>query len=155
MDQKAYEIAINKLQALAEESVRLSMEISERYHRLREIEAELKKLRDTIQVNIVNQSERDINMVNGVQISPLSTEPIIINGTKIRRNTIKDYVVQVLSDSKKGMTALDILYEINSRFGKSYDRPSLSPQLSRLKENGVLGLRGSVWYLKPENDIFD
>jgi hypothetical protein len=65
----------------------------------------------------------------------------------LQPGTIKDYAVQVLRDHPRGLVALDVLAAINRRFGTNYPRTSLSPQLSRLGQAGVLGRRGLVWYL--------
>jgi chromosome segregation ATPase len=66
--------------------------------------------------------------------------------------TIKQAVVEVLKDHREGMTALEILAEINTRyFGGRLLRTSLSPQLSRLKnDDGKIELRGNNWFLLPQ-----
>ena len=66
--------------------------------------------------------------------------------------TIKQAVIEVLKDHLEGMTALEILAEINTRyFGGRIIRSSLSPQLSRLKDDdGKIDLRGNKWFLLPE-----
>lgn len=66
--------------------------------------------------------------------------------------TIMQAVLEVLREHPDGMTALEILAEINTRyFGGRIERTSLSPQLSRLKDrDGKIDLRGSKWLLLPE-----
>lgn len=66
--------------------------------------------------------------------------------------TIKDAVLEVLKHKPEGMTALEILDEINKRyFAGKYARTSLSPQLSRLKnDDKKVTLRGNRWHLIPE-----
>ncbi|KGJ65713.1 hypothetical protein BJA5080_08307 [Bradyrhizobium diazoefficiens SEMIA 5080] len=61
-------------------------------------------------------------------------------------------VLEVLNHKPNGMTALEILDEINAKyFGGTIVRTSLSPQLSRLKNrDGKLELRGDRWYRLPE-----
>lgn len=68
----------------------------------------------------------------------------------LKEGTIKDFVVRVLSDKPDGLVAVDILARINKRFGTKYPRTSLSPQLSRLKNEGVLERHGVVWRLAKE-----
>ena len=68
----------------------------------------------------------------------------------LREGSIKDFVVRVLSERAEGMSALDILAAINRRFGTDYPRTSLSPQLSRLKNEGILVRDGLVWRLAKE-----
>jgi hypothetical protein len=66
--------------------------------------------------------------------------------------TIMQAVLEVLKHRPEGMTALEILAEINSRyFDGNIARTSLSPQLSRLKDrDGKITLRGNRWFLLPE-----
>jgi chromosome segregation ATPase len=66
--------------------------------------------------------------------------------------TIKQAVIEVLKDHPEGMTALEILTQINTRyFAGEVVRTSLSPQLSRLKDNdGTIDLKGNKWFLLPQ-----
>lgn len=65
--------------------------------------------------------------------------------------TIMEAVLEVLNDHDDGMTAMEILAEINARyFGGSIVRSSLSPQLSRLKDrHKKIELRGNRWFPLP------
>jgi hypothetical protein len=62
--------------------------------------------------------------------------------------TIKEIVLQILSERSGGLAASDILTELKSRTGVSYERTSLSPQLSRLKRERKLTKDGIVWLLR-------
>lgn len=64
--------------------------------------------------------------------------------------TIKEAVMHVLSDYPTGLSAREILREINSRYYEGrLKRESLSPQLTRLqKDDKKLVLRGSLWIPK-------
>ncbi len=64
--------------------------------------------------------------------------------------TIKQMIVEVLGLMPEGAEALTILQHINSRFKASLERTSLSPQLSRLKNEGVIERNGLVWSLNEE-----
>jgi hypothetical protein len=66
--------------------------------------------------------------------------------------TIMEAVLEVLKDHEDGMTAMEILAEINTRyFAGRILRSSLSPQLSRLKDrHHKIELRGNRWYPLPE-----
>ncbi|MGK8640422.1 hypothetical protein ACRS7F_22825 [Brucella anthropi] len=145
------DILLQRLRYLTEELSFLEADISTKLQRLKRIGEELSSVNKALQEIQEPPNSVDLKLVNRVQTSPQSTGSYIQNGVKIRRGSIKDYVVQVLSDSQKGMVALDILAAINERFEKNYDRTSLSPQLSRLRHDGVLGLRGPVWYLARDN----
>lgn len=71
--------------------------------------------------------------------------------------SIMDAVMAVLEDRGEGMTATEILAEINARyFGGKIVRSSLSPQLSRLKNrDGKIELRGNKWFALPaEPNLF-
>jgi hypothetical protein len=63
--------------------------------------------------------------------------------------TIMEAVLEVLQDRPEGMTALEILAEINTRyFGGRVVRSSLSPQLTRLKDRDhKIHLEGNKWFL--------
>lgn len=145
------DILLQRLRYLTEELSFLEADISTKLQRFKRVGEELSSVNRALQEIQEPPSPTDLKMVNRVQTSPQSTGSYIRNGVKIRRGSIKDYVVQVLSDSQKGMVALDILAAINERFEKNYDRTSLSPQLSRLRQDGVLGLRGPIWYLARDN----
>jgi DNA repair exonuclease SbcCD ATPase subunit len=66
--------------------------------------------------------------------------------------TIMEAVLEVLNHKPNGMTALEILDEINAKyFDGAIVRTSLSPQLSRLKDrDGKIELRGNRWYRVPK-----
>ena len=51
------------------------------------------------------------------------------------------------------MTASDILAAINKRLGVNYSRTSLSPQLSRLKQEGSLDLDGNAWSMSRDDAL--
>ena len=90
--------------------------------------------------------------VTAMQISqPAKTKPAKESGTGSL--TIKEMVMLVLEDVDEGMTALDILTSINNRFNKSYERTSLSPQLSRLVQASKIYRMGKV-YLKGPIPLF-
>lgn len=61
--------------------------------------------------------------------------------------TIKEAVVDILNEAGQGLTALQILPLVNRRLGVEYPRTSLSPQLSRLKADGLLTREGVLWSL--------
>ncbi|MHA7884943.1 hypothetical protein [Nitratireductor rhodophyticola] len=63
------------------------------------------------------------------------------------KNTIKEMVAHVLDDVPGGAEATEIVELIGNRFGEEVPRSSLSPQLSRMKEDGVLVLDGRTWRL--------
>lgn len=67
---------------------------------------------------------------------------------RLPKGQIKRLVLEVLGDNPIGLDALQILDKINQRASKPYMRTSLSPQLSRLKDDGYITLEGKIWRLK-------
>jgi hypothetical protein len=69
-----------------------------------------------------------------------------------RPPTIMEAVLEVLKRKPDGMTAQEILAEINVKyFDGKIVRPSLSPQLSRLKDRDKkIELRGNRWFRLPD-----
>ena len=63
------------------------------------------------------------------------------------RGVIKRAVLELLEQNPDGMDALTILVTINYRLGSNFERTSLSPQLSRLKEDGFVSLNRKIWKL--------
>jgi hypothetical protein len=76
-----------------------------------------------------------------------TANPVAVTRRKRPVRTIKDAIVSVLADKRSGMTALEILDELADRFDMRIQRTSLSPQLSRLKDEGKVGRLGMIWSL--------
>ncbi|TPI44503.1 hypothetical protein FJ414_01945 [Mesorhizobium sp. B3-1-6] len=64
--------------------------------------------------------------------------------------TIKEAAIEALTDEPLGMTANAILKVVNEKLGTDYPRSSLSPQLSRLKGEGVVYREDDRWVLVPK-----
>lgn len=75
-------------------------------------------------------------------------------GEQIKRQlSIKGMVVEVLGVAyPRGLTALEILSQIQSKWLPSLERTSLSPQLSRLKREGVIRNERTTWFLAKAED---
>lgn len=71
----------------------------------------------------------------------------VVTRRKRPARTIKEAIVSVLADKRSGMTALEILDELANRFDMRIKRTSLSPQLSRLKDDGKIDRLGMIWSL--------
>lgn len=69
--------------------------------------------------------------------------------------TIKEMILEVLGVLPAGADANKIIRVIRDRFGKDIPRTSLSPQLSRLRQEGHLDLDGSIWRISNRQDLFD
>jgi hypothetical protein len=72
--------------------------------------------------------------------------------SKTANITIMQAVLEVLNHKPNGMTALEILDDINANyFNGTILRTSLSPQLSRLKNRDKkIELRGNHWFRLPD-----
>lgn len=66
--------------------------------------------------------------------------------------TIMEAVLEIMKHKPDGMTAQEILAELNEKyFDGNIARHSLSPQLSRLKDRDKkLELRGNRWFRLPD-----
>lgn len=71
--------------------------------------------------------------------------------TDENKMTIKDMVLDVLGVVPSA-DANEVLKYIKQRFGVELARTSLSPQLSRLKGDGKIVLRGKRWSLAQNNE---
>jgi hypothetical protein len=58
---------------------------------------------------------------------------------------IKGMVLGALQEAKTGLTAQQIIAAIQTTFGYDLPRTSLSPQLTRLKRDGKVTVRDSIW----------
>lgn len=67
---------------------------------------------------------------------------------EIANLTIKEMVVKALGEHlARGATASQLLDFFVIEWGRKEMRTSLSPQLSRLKDSGIIELKGKVWHL--------
>jgi len=89
----------------------------------------------------------------GIEPKPETGSEPKRRGPRPRQGTIKDIVVKILSDGGQGLTAINLLAELNHRNGTTLMRSSLSPQLSRLKDEGLICLTGNYWHLPGQPPI--
>jgi hypothetical protein len=68
--------------------------------------------------------------------------------------TIKQGILAVLADHPEGLLALDLLAHLNNRYPWKLARPSLSPQLTRLKREGRVIYDRGIWRLPRDPDLF-
>lgn len=123
-----------EIEELLEPLRRQDMELQAK---IKTYERELSDLRNAAKaIGIVNRLERPLGVTR--KASP--------------PRTIKEAAVDVLRDYPKGLIALDILAKINERFSLSLVRTSLSPQLSRLRQDGELEYHEGIWRLPHQNE---
>ena len=134
-----YQIAKN-------ESNRLSKEIGVLEDRIEAYRRAVAERKEDLRA-IVDLLERIPLERHNVDYVPVgnSVDVVIRRGP---RGLIKRLVLDVLESHPIGLKANSILAKINSKSSKPYLRTSLSPQLSRLKEDGYIMLEGKIWRLK-------
>lgn len=113
--------------ALAEE------ELSKKRERLAELQNIIDSMPEAMRKMTISEAR-------AVRASP--------SGKRLPKGQIKRLVLEVLGNQMEGLDALTILEMINSKASKPYLRTSLSPQLSRLKDDGYIVLEGKIWKLK-------
>ncbi|MER9952548.1 hypothetical protein [Mesorhizobium sp. M0047] len=69
--------------------------------------------------------------------------------------TMKDAAIEALRGATGGMTTVDILEIVNDKLGTIYPRSSLSPQLSRLKGDGIIYRKDGRWILTHDPNLPD
>ena len=74
---------------------------------------------------------------------------------RLKLMTIKEAVIEILTDHSGGMFASEILKELNSRHDTDYARESLSPQISRLRQEGRIELSDGIWKVTVRNGSGD
>lgn len=94
----------------------------------------------------LQSAAKAIGIVNRIE------KPLGVTRRTAPKLTIKEAILEVLQDYPDGLIALDLLPKINDRFSWKMARETLSPQLSRLKQEGKLLYREGVWTLPSKND---
>lgn len=84
-----------------------------------------------------------------------ATSAIDSPSTQTGAKTIKDMIREIMKSSETGLTSTEILAKIGSSFNRQLERTSLSPQLSRMKDDGEVLLVDNSWVLAGrENDNY-
>ena len=82
----------------------------------------------------------------------LRTTPQGSDGQVQATRTIKDMIRDVLKSMPNGLTSTEILSKIDESFGRQIERTSLSPQLSRMKDDGEVTLIDNLWFLPAASE---
>lgn len=105
--------------------------------------------------NRITVLEQELNKLKKIKLeleagrnsySPERPKKIISKPPPIIEGSIKEQVLKILSDEDRPMKALEILSQLKNA-GFEIVRTSLSPQLSRLKQEGRLLYRDKEWSL--------
>jgi hypothetical protein len=115
---------------------------------LPELEATQFECRQAWAVSVANVSRAKLEL----RKIELALQTVEAEEARTAKPKIMDAVLESLSHHPEGMTALEILADINARhFEGEIVRTSLSPQLSRLKDRDhKITLRGNRWFLLAE-----
>jgi hypothetical protein len=123
------------------------------------------KLRPTLRECGELQTQLDVKLeqvrVLKLSISQIDTAIAAIDAAEVKRGNsrrpkIMDVVLGILDRAPNGLTAREIMTEINTRnlLGEPILRHSLSPQLSRLKDRDKkIELRGDKWFRLPDEPL--
>jgi hypothetical protein len=120
---------------------------------IRDILAERKAEIKTLQA----QLKREMQDILAAEAAfPPFSEPqvsVALKRGRGSRTTLKDMIVGVLQEHSNGADSYKILELIKEKYNIDVKRESLSPQLSRLKnDDDLLELRGSDWFLLPQKN---
>jgi hypothetical protein len=116
----------------------LQKERGDLYRQLRVIQKELEEIERAARAS-------GLQLVKEDTLTPQTKKP-----TQKRNFTMKEASVEILGKHPNGLTATEILPELNKLIGSDYARSSLSPQLSRLKKDGVIYDINGIWTLVKE-----
>lgn len=93
--------------------------------------------------------QRELHELRAVRSSLENRQRMGENQEPSEKRTIKEMVRAVLERNPNGGSSDQIVSWINSTFGRELARPSLTPQLSRLKSDGEVELdeENGIWSL--------
>jgi len=119
------------------------------------LSAELKPLtekRDQLFLGIISTDEKIGEMRKELAAIDTALKSLADSQTKSQRIPIMQAILDVLRDKPQGMTAREILAELNAKyFDGELQRHSLSPQLSRLKDRDKkIEYRDERWIRLPD-----
>lgn len=118
-------------------------------------QAELSRLQsEYAQIEAALRAMEGVLLPSGYEASQSAREHFAAKAhPEAARMTIKEMVVRALGEHfPRGATANQMLDFFRSNWGRREMRTSLSPQLSRLKESGIITLQGKVWHLAPNEN---
>jgi DNA-binding transcriptional ArsR family regulator len=129
------------------------------------VEREILERLEDARRNIIAPMERELADVRRAKaalprledlapVSPRSAEPVVPPQSPYRDLTMKQLTVKALRERfPNGATAMELVEFFGAAWGRDdVQRSSLSPQLSRLKYDGVVELLGNKWFLVRDPD---
>jgi hypothetical protein len=132
------ELILNtQIGSLTEELVLLRRQIEQ----LKQAKSKLVNHNGVDSLTGLEYTTRDVSVVNRVVTTRRRRKLTAV----VQKGSIKEDALRALSDNRTGLLALDVLAHINERRDPPIARTSLSPQLSRLRQAGLVSEAGSVW----------
>ena len=117
-----------------------------------EIEAQIKALKAELEE--IRVAEAAINGLDPTQAAAPKIRgpgrPKAPEGHKIKPGSIKDWVIKALGDEPHGLETEEVILKVDAMGGPVVLRNSMTPQLSRLKDDdNLITLEGKRWKLLP------
>lgn len=115
---------------------------------------EFAKARIKVILKEIKALRGELALLRGIKKGTAAAKNRAQDAPKRKRSglTFQDMIVEVLREQpNNGADAQEILKLILDKFNKQIERSSISPQLSRLKDKGVLSLDDNVWSLTDEH----
>lgn len=120
---------------------------------IRDILAERKAEIKSLQAQLKKEMQDILAAEAALAPSSDSQVPVTLKRGRGSKITLKDMIVGVLQEHSNGADSYKILEMIKEKYSIDVKRESLSPQLSRLKnDDNLLELRGSDWFLLPQKN---
>jgi hypothetical protein len=117
--------------------------------RLKQIDLEIKRLKDE---KIKTKQALDL-FVNSTGLIVTSVNANTGESVSYNEPIFKDKIRTILSEQyPTGANSRQILEVINKNWTRQVKRSSLSPQLSRLKDDGIIELKDNVWKLIAQTE---
>lgn len=98
---------------------------------------ELEQFKDTLLQVLELQVEYQLRAIRQLRGKP-ETEPVIATRRGIRRQSLVDLSVQILTEEGKPLHVDDLVQFLQKRFGRLTDRDALSSALAKKARRGIL-----------------
>lgn len=116
--------------------------------RTKELDDEELPLRQRMeQIKAERDQLRRASLAAGIEADAFAGSEKPKRGRRPRSGTIKTVVISILTEAARPMAASELLHRLNEAQGTTLIRSSLSPQLSRLKQEGLIKLTDGYWHM--------
>lgn len=106
-------------------------------------------------INKINELRSELRKIRALENSLRNNNlDLFSNSVQSEKHTFKDMIIGVLKLMPDGGTANQILESIQNKYGINIMRSSISPQLSRLKQDGFLDVEKKVWKMTEKKSDY-